>query len=276
MLGLGITANKYKNNKYIGPLDKTKNYDNLVLGFSLYRLAYDYEGFCLQVRRASDDSTLDIGFDDSGYIDIDLIESFCTGTDGFVSTWYNQGSFEDVENAIQGTNALQPKIISNGDILANGLYFYDDYLEITDYNSLQILNPPLSIYSSTYVTSHNTGFIFAKNYDLSNATMRLYHSSSGAIYALLDSTFISTTIGNTAKIICNWESTAANKFKIKGEIDENTTTKTGTLTNYTDNVIGARQNGASKSTYLRGYISTLLMFNSNEYDNYSDFVNLGL
>ena len=61
----------------------------------------------VRVRRASDNAEQDIGFS-AGELDTTSLASFCSGTDGFVVTWYDQsGSGND---ATQGATGSQPKI----------------------------------------------------------------------------------------------------------------------------------------------------------------------
>ena len=58
--------------------------------YSLRKLRTLYQGSAINVRRASDDDTKNIGFTSSGELDVDDIINFCEGSDGFVTTWYNQ------------------------------------------------------------------------------------------------------------------------------------------------------------------------------------------
>ena len=86
--------------------------------YGLALLNSDYEGNAVTVRRASDNATTNIGFDGQD-LDIAALESFCSGTDGFVTTWFDQSG--NVANATQTTASLQPKIVSSGSvILENG------------------------------------------------------------------------------------------------------------------------------------------------------------
>ena len=100
--------------------------------YGLALLNSDYSGNCVTVRRASDNATQDIGFDGQD-LDIAALESFCTGTDGFVSVWYDQSG--NGKNATQTTASSQPKIVSAGSvILENGKPTIisdgvDDYLQ---------------------------------------------------------------------------------------------------------------------------------------------------
>jgi hypothetical protein len=68
----------------------------------------DYEGSAIRVRRASDNAEQDIGFDGNGDLDTTALATFCSGTNGFVKTWYCQSG--NGNNAEQTTTGNQPKI----------------------------------------------------------------------------------------------------------------------------------------------------------------------
>lgn len=91
--------------------------------YSMYKLRNSYSGYCVNVRRSIDGSTMDIGFDTYGnymLIDTVMIKLFSQGGDVYVTTLYDQsGNGIDLS---QSTALLQPKIISSGSlILSNGL-----------------------------------------------------------------------------------------------------------------------------------------------------------
>lgn len=82
------------------------------VGHSLRELnGNNYAGSCLRVRRSSDNTEQDIGFS-SGFVDSATAETFCSGTDGYVVTWYDQSG--NANHATQSTTSAQPKIISSG------------------------------------------------------------------------------------------------------------------------------------------------------------------
>lgn len=87
--------------------------------FSVRQLSSTYTGSAVEVRRASDNATQQIGFE-GGQIDLGVLTSFCNGTDCFVRTWYDQSG--NGNHATQTTAANQPKIwdSSTGVILENG------------------------------------------------------------------------------------------------------------------------------------------------------------
>lgn len=147
--------------------------EDFALGFSLRRLRSSYSGYCIEVRRSSDNTTLNIGFDSSGYLDIVTLLSFVGSGSGYVKTWYNQSTL--LQDAIQLTNANQPNIVNNGTLRTEGgkaCIFFDG---IND--SLMVTTATLNTYISMYAvckctiakpflfehsanTNTNSGFFF--------------------------------------------------------------------------------------------------------------------
>jgi hypothetical protein len=83
-----------------------------------------YTGNCIRVRRASDNAEQDIGFDGQD-LDTAALTTFCTGTNCFLRTVYDQsGNGYDV---VQTTTSNQPKIYdsSTGVLLSGGLAAFD-------------------------------------------------------------------------------------------------------------------------------------------------------
>lgn len=123
------------------PLD-----ENFAIGLSLRRIRSSYTGYCIEVRRSSDNATLNIGFDSSGYLDISTLLSFVASGSGYVKTWYNQSTL--LQNATQLTNANQPNIVNNGTLRTEGgkaCIFFDG---IND--SLMVTTATLNTYISMY------------------------------------------------------------------------------------------------------------------------------
>tara|TARA_R110002124_G_scaffold148927_9_gene314597 strand:- start:1736 stop:2668 length:933 start_codon:yes stop_codon:yes gene_type:complete len=114
--------------KYVYLLDL---YVGAAVGFSFIKLRAAYSGSCVRVRRSSDNTELDIGFN-SIFFDSDALAAFCGASDGFVVKLYDQSlNGNDLE---QTTAALQPKIYDSltGIVLINGLpgFFHNEsYLE---------------------------------------------------------------------------------------------------------------------------------------------------
>jgi len=102
---------------FTGLLD---DYPGAAAAYSLRLLDKDYTGDAVRVRRASDNTEQDIGFTTDGDFDTSALATFCSGTDGFVKTWYDQSG--NGNDATQTTTANQPKIYdsSTGVELENG------------------------------------------------------------------------------------------------------------------------------------------------------------
>ena len=80
--------------------------------YSLRRLLTVYTGPLIRVRRSSDDTTADIGFDISGHLDTTALLAFVGANNGFVDRWYDQsGGGAHLE---QGSLAAQPSIVTAG------------------------------------------------------------------------------------------------------------------------------------------------------------------
>jgi hypothetical protein len=82
-------------------------YPGAAAAYSLRLLDTTYTGSAIRVRRASDNAEQDIGFDNNE-LDTTTLATFCSGTDGFVKTWYDQSG--TANDATQTTAANQPKI----------------------------------------------------------------------------------------------------------------------------------------------------------------------
>jgi len=89
-------------------------YPGAAAAYSLRQLTTAYTADVIEVRRASDNATQDIGFVD-GELDVTSLESFCSGTNGFVTTWYDQSC--NGNDATQSTDANQPQIVSSGSVI---------------------------------------------------------------------------------------------------------------------------------------------------------------
>jgi hypothetical protein len=93
------------------------HYPNARAAYSLRKLRSDYTGPAIRVRRSSDDAEQDIGFDDSGMLDVSALESFTGSGNGFVVRWYSQ--VETKPDLTQSTNSNQPRIAQGGSVETN-------------------------------------------------------------------------------------------------------------------------------------------------------------
>jgi hypothetical protein len=89
-------------------------YPGASVAYSLRLLRQSYTGSAIRVRRQSDNAEQDIGFV-NGDLDVSSLETFCSGTNGFIRTWYDQsGSNSNVGNT---ATASQPLICGTGSVI---------------------------------------------------------------------------------------------------------------------------------------------------------------
>lgn len=100
---------------FTGVLD---TYPSASGAWSVRRLSSTYTGSILTVRRASDNTTQNIGYTVNGDLDTSTLSSFCAGTAGYVTTLYDQSG--NGVNLSQVTNIRQPLIYSSGSVITKG------------------------------------------------------------------------------------------------------------------------------------------------------------
>ena len=101
------------------------SYSGAAAAYSLRKLKSSYTGSAIRVRRSSDNTELNIGFDSDGNLDTVALSVFVGTGNGFVTTWYDQTG--NNFNRTQTTAAAQPNIVYLGAIsMVNGkpaMYF---------------------------------------------------------------------------------------------------------------------------------------------------------
>lgn len=90
-------------------------YPGAAAAYSLRKLRTAYTGAAIRVRRSSDNTETDIGFDILGGLNTTALSTFCGLGNGFVTIWYDQSGNNN--NAIQSTTSLQPFIVQSGTII---------------------------------------------------------------------------------------------------------------------------------------------------------------
>jgi|DEB0MinimDraft_6_1074348.scaffolds.fasta_scaffold19752_1 hypothetical protein len=161
------------------------DYSGAAAAYSLRLLRSGYSGNAIKVRRASDNTEQDIGFVDNE-LDTSSLESFCSGTDGFVTTWYDQSGSN---NAAQTTASKQAKIVSSGStITQNG----KPTLEF-DSSSSQDFDVSISISTTEY-----SNFIVEASDDAPNtSTQVMYGVSTSVFYTRLRSIDLESRVSSS-------------------------------------------------------------------------------
>jgi hypothetical protein len=94
-------------------------YSGAAAAYSLRLLRKGYAGNAIRVRRSSDNTEANIGFDSNGNLNTATLLAFSGAGNGFVTTWYDQSG--NGRDATQSTAGNQPQIVSSGSvILENG------------------------------------------------------------------------------------------------------------------------------------------------------------
>ena len=126
---------------FTGLLD---TYSGAAAAYSLRQLSSTYSGNAIKVRRASDNAEQDIAFSNNE-LDTATLETFASGTDAFVTTWYDQSGSGN--NATQTSASSQPQIVSNG-------------TSISDLNGKPKVKP---VAGNSHMTINTTGISIPNN-----------------------------------------------------------------------------------------------------------------
>ena len=138
---------------FTGLLD---TYSGAAAAYSLRLLDSTYSGSAVRVRRASDNTEQDIGFVNN-VLDTSSLETFCSGTDGFVTTWYDQSG--NANNLTQTAAASQAKIVSSGSTITEGgkpTLEFDGSNDFMDSGSIASSQPVSYFHLRRYRTTSST------------------------------------------------------------------------------------------------------------------------
>ena len=243
------------------------SYGGSAAAYSLRALSSAYVGPLVKVRRASDNAEQDIYANYDGTLNTSSLESFCSGTDGFVETWYDQSG--NARNATQATAANQPKIVSSGTVLVDSfgkprIQGYQNNL--TNLKASFSSGQPISVFGVVNYTSLSTPTGFPYAVDLRSSSSNLVAvglvGSSARIYA-------GSSLLNTTTILSN------TTYLSYGLID-GTNSSIGINTNITNGSAGASTadgiclfNSRDLVAALNGYLSEVIIYPSNQSSNQS-------
>jgi PKD repeat protein len=124
-------------------------YPGATAGYSVRKLSSTYTGAAIRVRRSSDNTESDIGFDSNGNLDETALTTFVGANNGFVTKWYDQGG--NARDFSQTTASNQPRIVSSGTIdKANNIasIFFGQSNDIN--MTISVANEPAFDFTNTY------------------------------------------------------------------------------------------------------------------------------
>ena len=243
-------------------------YPGATLAIGLRKLRSTYAGSCFRVRRASDNTEQDIGFSGSN-LDTSALASFCSGTSGYIKTWYDQSTNEDQFTST--TTANHPLIFSSGTLDPNGAYFSGS-------NRLDMVTPSgLGISGSTARTAFNvikrSAAADHKWFNVENGTV----TSAGDDWFLTSEFAVRVDGGNeqystsipSALELATFTLTGTNVTDHTLHVNGTSKSATGSAsktmnTSQTYGTLGvARFTGASATAYI-GHLGELVLYPSNK------------
>ena len=237
--------------------------------FSLRLLSSSYTGDAIQVRRVSDNTTQNIGFV-SNQLDTASLNTFCSGTDGFVSIWYNQSDVSN--NLIQTTLVNQPKIYDSitGVEVKNGLptvvFNGSSYLNATN-NTYGDIDDVLTTIAVVTTESNSVQMIASKGW-VGNGEHLIWFNTGVTYRYAIEGQVISTTANiplsqqNLFSLFLSTGTNGVNQFN-NGVLGKQTTT-TKDLTGSSSGSVYALGYNLDKGLYhLTGNVQELLTFNSD-------------
>lgn len=230
-------------------------YTGAAAAYSLRKLRTAYTGYCIEVRRSSDDTTQNIGFTSGGVLDESSLTTFCGAGDGFVKTWYDQSG--NSINVGQTTTSLQPQLVSGGTILKlnnkAGIYFTNHVLTNL---SLGIYNQPNTYYIVCGINSGNTSSNTLIDGKGGNRNIINWNNTTWRIFAGSFANDGTQAAGNQSLIFALFNSSAS---ILSYNNSESTNLNANTYPLGTCLYIG--RYGDSP---LKGYMQELIFFNSDK------------
>ena len=150
-------------------------YTGAAAAYSLRKLSNSYTGSAIRVRRQSDNAEQDVKFDSNNELDTAALATFCAGTNGFVTTWYDQsGNGNDATQTIAIAN--QPKIYDS----VTGVELNPDNSvpSVLSSDTTFLGFTRVSDIRSVFVAGRTTALARKENFILGDSTNYDYHSGN--------------------------------------------------------------------------------------------------
>jgi hypothetical protein len=227
----------------IPPTGLLIDYPNAAAAYSLRQLRSNYTGSAIRVRRSvGSPAEKDIGFVNN-VLDVSDLQSFCSGTNGFITTWYDQSG--NSRNFTQTTAANQPQIVSSGSVLtSNGE-------PIIDFNGTNSYMD--GAWSSFFTSTTNDFSIFnVLKYDVSNVTQIPFGVTNGA----------ATVEGSIDTVLHSYLSSSTDFYRVNGSITNYSTSIATEFGTTNDNLVVFQKNGAVNNVYKNNSLRASQTFSS--------------
>lgn len=238
-------------------------YGGQVACYSLRKLSSTYFGNCIEVRRSSDNATLNIGFVNN-IVDTVAILAFVGAGTGYVRTWYDQSG--NSNDAIQTATLTKQPIICDAGVMKTWNGHPAVYFVKANQHQLQ-RNPiattqPLSLFSVTKSEFSNpnlqAGGIIGSNSVAISTGYNSVHKKLGYRAGFVRP---GTTAANNNAMIAYGLFNGATSELYNNTTLETTGNPGGGVMNYID--LGKDPG----SNYYEGYILEAMVYNSNQSAN---------
>jgi hypothetical protein len=263
-------------------------FPNAQVAFSLRKLREAYTGSAIRVRRSSDNTEQDIGFSNN-QLDTSSLTTFCSGTNGFVKTWYDQSG--NGRDGTQATAVNQPQIVSSGSVILEGtkptLQFdgTNDRLEfaeiaLTAATGLLTLkrnaSPTYQEPFSVGFPSQNYGaFAMSMNEDNNDGRLLTYAQANGNFGGKNGLVGSSTNYKLFSAIWNGLGINGSSFYKIydNGSLQSLTNSGSIGMSNSTQSLIGATTSSGTVVSFFNGKIQEVILYGTDESSNIVDLNN---
>ena len=234
------------------------DYSGAAAAYSLRQLSSSYSGDAIRVRRSSDNSELNIGFV-ANELDTSALTTFASGTDAFVTTWYDQSG--SGYNAVQTTASNQPKVVSSGSVLT--------------LNSKPCVSPNGTSDNLTFTTiSSTTHYISVVGGETTKgrflAASNAYSSFIGSGIGTLNAIRIGTVYNLSSRILQNQDLITWTRVTTDSNVYQNSVLNTNNTVSTSALSLGQLfQNTNDATTSSDGKFQEIIIYTSNQNANRS-------
>jgi hypothetical protein len=270
----GVIASQIQS--FVGLLD---TYPNAAVAYSVRKLRTAYTGSAIRVRRSSDNTETDIGFSGAN-LDTTALTTFCSGTNGFVTTWYDQSG--NSNNATQTTAANQPQIVSAGSLITKNSKpaIYGNGTSTNSYFELSTIQNTPTYYSIITVYSHNNSSYSTTPFAHRNSANDLLQfrmntsliptfqiRSSGTPLVNISDSAVTLNSQNLYFAQYNNATPLHSLVTNSGTSVTNNTSMSGTIIATKNYICATSGDGTTVNSFLSGEIQELIVYTTNQSSN---------
>ena len=227
-------------------------YSGAAAAYSLRLLDSSYVGSAIRVRRSSDNTEQDIGFNVFGELDTVSLLDFAGTGDAFVKVWYDQsGNSNDATQSLSTNN--QPQIVSSGAVIVeNGkpAVQFDGTSDVLLTGVDFLLRGTFSVAKAT-----GTGSVFG-----SGGTAEFFRSLNSTQYHFRNGSSIKFTTDTTVQSLVYLANDATTELAVNGATA--ITSATLETDGFDDFRIGNKS--ATSTEFLNGNLQEVVIYETNK------------